>query len=128
MLQHEILEDKRVVIVRPLGPLQASDFKDLTVDVDAFIQAHGPLAGLMIHSESFPGWEDFAALVSHLKFVRDHHRLIRRVAAVTDNSFLSVMPCIANHFVGAEVRHFDFADRDAALEWLSEASTPTLHN
>jgi hypothetical protein len=28
------------------------------------------------------------------------------------------MPQIANHFVAAEIKHFDFKDKDAALTWL----------
>jgi hypothetical protein len=28
------------------------------------------------------------------------------------------MPKIIDHFVSADVRHFDYADRELALEWL----------
>jgi hypothetical protein len=35
----------------------------------------------MIYTKSFPGWESFGALVSHLKFVADHHQKIERIAA-----------------------------------------------
>jgi hypothetical protein len=45
----------------------------------------------MIRTESFPGWESFGALVSHLKFVADHHRQIERIAAVTDSGFLKIV-------------------------------------
>jgi hypothetical protein len=30
--------------------------------------------------------------------VKDHHQKIRNVAAMTESSFLSIMPHIANHF------------------------------
>jgi hypothetical protein len=43
------------------------------------------------------------------------------VAAVTDRGFLSIMPQIANHFVDAEVKHFEYGDKDRALDWLSES-------
>lgn len=42
----------------------------------------------MIQAGSFPGWESFAALVSHMRFVRDHHRSIGKVAAVSDSIIL----------------------------------------
>ena len=42
-----------------------------------------------------------------------------RIAAVTDGGVLAVQPRIAKHFVAAEVRHFEYADRDAALRWLA---------
>ncbi|MFZ4702667.1 MAG: STAS/SEC14 domain-containing protein [Candidatus Methylumidiphilus sp.] len=60
---------------------------------------------------SFPGWSDFAALLSHLKFVKNHQQHIAKVAAVTDSGFLSIMPSIASHFVHAQVRHFDYGDK-----------------
>jgi hypothetical protein len=75
----------------------------------------------MICTKSFPGWDSFGALVSHLKFVTDHHRLIKRIAAVTDSGFLKIMPNIANHFVQAKIRHFNFNGRDQALAWLEQA-------
>jgi hypothetical protein len=49
----------------------------------------------MIYTKSFPGWENFGAFVSHIKFVGGHHRKIERIAAVTDSGFLKVMPSIA---------------------------------
>ena len=72
----------------------------------------------MIYAESFPGWENFGALVSHLKFVADHHKHIDRIAAVTNSSFLRIMPRIADYFVPAKVKHFDFEEKHQALDWL----------
>ena len=72
----------------------------------------------MIDAKSFPGWDSFGALVSHLKFVADHHRQIERIAAVTDSAFLKIVPRIASHFVQASIRHFDFNEKDRALAWL----------
>jgi hypothetical protein len=31
------------------------------------------------------------------------------------------MPLLAKHFVKAEVRHFPFVERDAAMAWLTQA-------
>jgi len=76
------------------------------------------MAGVMIYTKSFPGWESFGAFVSHLKFVADHHRKIKRIAAVTDSEFLKIVPRIADHFVQAEIKHFDFDEKEKALAWL----------
>jgi hypothetical protein len=35
------------------------------------------------------------------------------------HGFLKIMPRIADHFVQAKVRHFDFEQKDQALEWLA---------
>jgi hypothetical protein len=72
----------------------------------------------MIHSESFPGWESFGALVSHLRFVADHHRQIERIAAVTDSWPLENIPRIARHFVQAKIKRFDLCEKDRALKWF----------
>jgi hypothetical protein len=118
MLDHELLRDEKILIVTPHGPLESSDFSMLAKEIDPFIEEKGNLNGLMIFAESFPGWTDFAALVSHLKFVKNHHRRIQRVAAVTDSGFLSILPRIAGHFVRAEIRHFDRREKTQALDWL----------
>lgn len=118
MISHELLRDKGILILTPEGPLEKTDFEALGREVDPYIETQGKLNGLLISVKSLPGWKDFAALVSHLRFVKDHHQKIKKVAAVTDSGFLSILPHIANHFVAADVRHFDFRDKDRALNWL----------
>ena len=54
----------------------------------------------------------------HLKFVAGHHRQIERIGAVTDSEFLKIIPRIADHFVQAKIKHFDFEKKDQALAWL----------
>lgn len=122
MMTHELLRDKGILIVKPEGPLEQTDFETLAAEVDPYIEAQGQLNGLLISAKGFPGWKDFAALVSHLRFVKNHHQKIRKVAAVTDSDFLSLMPQLVNHFVNAEVKHFDYRDKDRALDWLSESN------
>lgn len=120
MIAYELLRDEGILIVLPQGRLESADFERLAQEVDPYIQERGKLAGLMIHAEAFPGWDDLGALISHLKFVKDHHKRIRKVAAVTDSPFLSIMPRVVDHFVSAEVKHFDYRDKDAALAWLRQ--------
>jgi hypothetical protein len=120
MLQHEFVPLLGVMVIRPTAPLRSSDFEELARDVDGFIEKHGKLQGLLIEADGFPGWADFASMLSHLRFVRDHHRQIRRVAVVTDSKFLSILPQVVDHFVGAEVRHFHASDREDAIRWVSE--------
>lgn len=121
MIQHRLDQTDGILIVSPQGPLAASDFEALRAEVDPFIECTGGLRGLMIEAEAFPGWDRFAGLTAHLRFVRDHHRLIRRVAVVSDSALLSHLPQVTNHFVAAEVRHFRKVERVAAFEWLRAA-------
>lgn len=107
-----------VVCVEPRGPLQESDFEKLAEVVDPIISSRGSLAGLLIHTESFPGWEDFAGFLSHMHFVKEHQSKIGRVALVTDSALASVGPKLAKLFVSAEVEHFEYADMARARVWL----------
>ena len=121
MLNHELRFDDELLVLNPEGPLEAADFVSLTALVDAYLAQHGTLRGVLIHAKSFPGWNDFGALLAHLKFVKDHHQRIEKVAVVADGAFASVMPQIAGHFIHAEVQHFDFVRMDAAMEWLGHS-------
>lgn len=120
MLDHELLRDKGILLLRPHGPLQAGDFESLAQVIDPYIERTGGLRGIMIEAPSFPGWDSFAALISHVKFVRNHHRLVAKIAAVSDSAVLSIAPQIAKHFVKAQFRHFNANEREAALAWLRE--------
>ncbi len=118
MIHFELLRDQGILIVTPQGPLEQIDFDLVGQEVDPFIAAKGKLTGVMIYAKSFPGWKNFEALLSHLKFVGAHQRHIGRVAAVTDSEFLTIMPSIVAHFVSAEVKHFAFEEKEGALVWL----------
>jgi len=120
MIEAKLFREEGVVEVLPSGALKAVDFEQLAALVDPFIEAQGELKGLMIVAERFPGWDSLGALIEHVRFVREHQKLIRRVATVSDGATLTILPLLAKHFVKAEVRHFPFAERDAAMEWLRQ--------
>ncbi len=118
MLSIELLRDKGILVLSPEGALQADDFTAVARVVDPYIAEHGKLSGVLIFAPSFPGWSNFAALVEHMKFVRDHHRDVRRVAAVTDSAFAKFAPPIARHFTQPEIRTFASMEKARALAWL----------
>lgn len=118
MLTFELKRAEGIVILQPIGRLESTDFEKLAREVDPYVMEKGKLNGLMIFTKSFPGWDNFAAFLSHIKFVKNHHQKIKKIAAVTCSGFLSIMPRVANHFIQAKVRHFDYDDKDKALDWL----------
>lgn len=120
-LAFELIEDKGVLILEPRGELEAADFERLSEEIDPYIAGSGSMRGMMIVAEHFPGWDDFSALSSHLRFVRDHHKKIRRVAMVTGDRLMSAVPRMASRFVEAEVRAFPMSARDEALLWVGES-------
>jgi len=83
MLSVQVDEAKGVAILEPEGALSKDDFARAAKAIDPHIS--------------------FGALASHLKFVRGHHRKIRRVAPCTDSAIGKVAPRVARHFVAAEL-------------------------
>lgn len=121
MLNHELRQDDGILVLHPQGPLEAADFTTLASQVDVYLERHGRLRGVLIRAKAFPGWKDFGALLAHLKFVKDHHKRIEKIAVVADGTLANIMPNIGSHFVHAEVQHFDLAREDAAWEWLKQS-------
>ena len=122
MLPFDLDRAMGILTLRPQGKLSAEDFKNLARSVDPYLDAQGDIKGLLIEAAAFPGWEDFSALLSHFRFVRDHHRRIRRIAVVSDSTFLSIAPKFASHFVGAEVKTFESTESEAALAWMTSTT------
>ncbi len=118
MLKHRLHGEESVLTVTVSGPLTAEDFAELTAQIDPYLEKHGELQGLMIVAPEFPDWNDFGALISHLRFVRDHHERIRKVAFVSDSRAVVALESIASHFVDAEVEHFPTDERMEAHNWL----------
>ena len=128
MLNHDLRHDDGILMLNPEGPLEAADFTTLACHVDAYLEQNGTLRGVLIRAKSFPGWKDFGALVAHLKFVKEHHQRIEKVAVVADGAFATIMPHIASHFIHAQVQHFEPAREDAAWDWLRQSGTTQIRS
>jgi hypothetical protein len=123
-IAHRLISDLGVLVVEPTAPLRGQDFKALGATADAWIEAHGELHGIVVHAREFPGWENLAGLLSHLRFVRDHHRKIGRVALAVDGRLATLAPRIAEHFVKAELKSFEYGKLDDAIAWAAEGREP----
>jgi len=120
MLSVEIDETNGLAILEPDGPLTRDDFESAAHVIDPYIENTDHFKGIIIHTESFPGWDSFAALASHLKFVREHHQKISRVAVSTDSVIGNFAESIASHFVNAEIKLFTYHGLDEAKAWVNE--------
>ena len=83
MLRHELLSDKRILVLQPDGPLQAADFERVAREIDPFIEKGGDLAGLMIEAAHPPGWDNFASFATHLPTASMYRGVSRTTAAAT---------------------------------------------
>ena len=122
MIDHTLDPVNSILYVRPKAPLQETDFAQLARTVDPHIETTGGLAGLIIETPSFPGWRSFGAMVNQFRFVRDHHKRIKRIAVVTDSHLGDVAEHLTSHFVSAEIRHFPAGQIEAARQWIMNGS------
>jgi hypothetical protein len=118
MIEIDLDAANAILHVRPRAALEQGDFAQLAKTADPYIEKSGNLAGLIIEAPKFPGWESLGAMVSHIRFVRDHHKRIGKVALVTDSAMGNVAESLASHFVAAEIRHFPAGQLDAAKQWI----------
>ncbi len=118
MINYTLDEANSVLHVRPAGPLQKDDFETLAQAVDPFIQRTGGLNGLLLETKRFPGWANVAAVVRHFRFVRDHHRKVKRVAVITDSFLGKVAEHVASHFVAPTIKQFPSGQLEEAKKWV----------
>jgi hypothetical protein len=111
--------ERNVAILRPEGILTKADFESAARIVDGYIdQGSGPEA-IIIVTESFPGWENFGAMLQHFTFIKEHHNVVRKIAFVTNIAIASVFEKVASHFIAAEIKAFPFTDLIDAKEWAA---------
>ncbi len=129
MLEINVDREENLVTVKPTGRLAKEDFERLSEAVDGYINVNDLVPNLMIVAESFPYWESFTAFFAHARFIRMHHKIVKKIAIVGDSFVLSNLPAIADHFVSAEVRHFAHNDLEKARKWArcidSQDNKPT---
>jgi hypothetical protein len=118
MIEYRLDKADSILYVRPKSKLEAGDFVQLAKAVDSHIEERGSLAGLIIEVTSFPGWESLGAMAGHFRFVRDHHKQIKKIGVVTDSPLGNVAEHLASQFVAAEIRHFRAGEQEAAKQWV----------
>jgi len=84
MLEHNLDTAHGILHLRPKGALEKEDFAKLARTVDPFIESKGELAGIIVDAPGFPGWDSLGAMAAHFRFVRDHHKRVKKIAIVTD--------------------------------------------
>jgi hypothetical protein len=110
-----------LVVLTPEGALTEEDFDRLNEAVDAHINAHDEVPNILVHPRGIPHWASLGAIHKHLHFVKEHHRLVKKLAVVGDIGLLAVLPPLVDHFVGAKLRHFPEEKFAAARQWLEES-------
>ena len=122
MLNIKLDERASIAILEPDGELSEADFKAAADIIDPYLEKLGQLNGIIIHVKSFPGWDSFSALITHFKFIRDHHKKVSHVAFVTDSPIGEIAEHVGNHFVNAEIKSFTFNELEESIRWISDGN------
>jgi SpoIIAA-like len=118
MIEHSLDTENSILYLRPKSALQEEDFAELAKTVDPHIEAKGGLAGLIIEIATFPGWDSLGAMAAHFRFIRDHHKRVKKIAVVTNAALGTVAEKLASHFVAATIKHFPAGQKEAARQWI----------
>lgn len=118
MIEHTLDTINSILYLQPKSAFESADFEELAKIVDPFIEETGALNGIIIDAPAFPGWQSLGTMAAHFRFVRDHHKHIKRVALVTSSALGDVAEHLASHFVAAEIKHFPEGQIDAATHWV----------
>jgi len=122
MIEHKLETANSILYLWPKSALEQSDFVQLANTADPYIEEVGGLSGLIIEARTFPGWESLGAMAAHFRFVKDHHKHIKKIGLVTDSALGNVAEHLASHFVSAEIKHFPSGELEAARQWVMNAS------
>ena len=116
-------KESPIVTFEPEGELKESDFEMLPKILDPFIKIHNTLDGFVVLAKTFPPFEEFEACLGHLKFVKNQHKKVKRIALVTDSPVGNWEERLASHFVAATIRRFDYDKYDEAKAWVKSADS-----
>jgi len=120
MLDYRLDAARSILYLRPNAALRKEDFAALAKTVDPHIEATGGLAGIVLDIKAFPGWESIGAMAAHFRFVREHHKKVKKIGLVTDAKIGALGEKLASHFVAAEIKHFPAGEITAAEKWIAQ--------
>ena len=118
MLEHRLDAARGVLHLQPKGALEKDDFARLAKTVDPYLEKQGELAGIVVDAPKFPGWDSLSAMAAHIRFVRDHHKRVKKIAVVTDAKLGDFAEKIGSHFIAATIKHFPAGQAQAAERWI----------
>lgn len=118
MIDYQLDTANSILRVTPESSLDKKDFAELAKVVDPELKAGRDLAGLIIDAPRFPGWDSFGAMVTHIRFVHDHQKHVKKIAVVTDSHLGDFAEHLASHFITAEIRPFPAGQIEQARHWI----------
>lgn len=107
-----------ILQVEPTGKLKEKDFEDLGEQIASIRDDDRDLNGILILTKDFPGYREFSDALAHGEFLGDHRDEIDKVALCSDSTVAGLLEIAGKAFAKADVRKFDYDDKDDAEKWL----------
>lgn len=116
MLQHRPAGEGGIFEIEIDGRIDADSYRQLILDLDADVAAHGKLAVLeIVHSL---GWISPEIWLEDLFWSSRHMMALSRVALATDTLWLTGMAEAAALALPVALKTFALSDIDEARRWL----------
>jgi len=119
MINIEIKRPENVFVISPEGALSPEDFKKLAGAIDGYINEHDVVPRLVFQIDGLPHWKNFESMIAHFRMVRDHHKIVPKVAIVSDSRLLALARVFVDHFTGAKIRRFPPEALEDAINWAA---------
>ncbi len=121
MININLDEQQSILYVKPTSALNAKDFAQLSDTINNYVKQHGTLKGFLIETERFPGWDNINAFFAHMKFIKNHHTKIQKIALVTNSKFASTAEKYIGPYIKAKIKHFPHGQAESAKQWIEQS-------
>ena len=119
MIDIETKRAENIFILTPKGSITVKDIGTVASTIDDYINEHDAIPSLVFRVSELPHWKDFEAMGAHFRLVKDHHKIVPKVAIVSNSSFLALVRVFVDQFTGARVRRFPEEAFDDAVNWAA---------
>ena len=119
MIEIDIRERENVFILTPNSPISVEHIEACREAIDNYINEYDRIPNLVFKATEFPFWKGFHAVAAHFKLVKNHHKLVKKVAVVSDSTLISVARVFVDQFTNARVRRFPANAFDDAVNWAT---------
>lgn len=121
MINTNIHDEQNVISIMPVGKVSEAEFDALANTINRYINERDQVPGLVIEARHLPHWDSFSAFLRHMKFIKNHHKVVKKVAIVGDGHTLQILPSLVDHFVSAKLRHYRAEQVADAIAWAAAA-------
>lgn len=118
MIIIENISNNIVKIAVPVK-IQDDDFQKISPVIEPLITQYGKIR-LLADATKFNGWENVAAFERHVKFVRNYHLKVERIAVIAGHLWQHWVISIVRMFVHPEIKIFDKGEEVDAERWVKE--------